>query len=95
MAVRDRGSTGWLMFSPSSPTVVVDSSRPACASSLWACVVSFDETDALCRTESYTAVRSKTLWGARGLLTALGRCSIPTLKSHRHSRQSSPTLPKR
>ena len=30
-----------------------------------------------------------------GWHTALGRCSIPTLKSHNKSRQSSPTLPKR
>lgn len=56
MAVRARGSTGWLMLSLASGPAgrdAVSSGRPA-ASKRGTCVVSFDDADALWRTDSLT-----------------------------------------
>lgn len=57
MAVRARGSTGWLMLSAASgpgAANAVSSGMPA-ASKRGTCEVSFDDTDALWRTDSYDA----------------------------------------
>ena len=80
-----------------------------CVSALWRRDVT--ETELRCLTDACTThtsqhpagsillfarARSRQLYhGARSTRTALGRCSMPTLKSHRQIRQSSPTLPKR
>ncbi len=63
--------------------------------------VSRDEMDPRWRTEAYrdrVSIGRRNIPGSRRLEqrhTALGRCSMPTLKSHRHIRRSSPTLPNR
>ena len=58
MAVRARGSTGWLMLSSASPPGAADavSSGIPAASKRGIWFVSFDDTDALWRTDSYSNV---------------------------------------
>lgn len=55
MAVRARGSTGWLMLSPASAPGAADavSSGMPAASKRGPCEVSFDDVDALWRTDIY------------------------------------------
>jgi hypothetical protein len=83
MAVRDRGSTGCgnsLSSSGLSDRFEFDLSRLEGGF----CV------SARCSKVNREAIEARCRRDA-----ALGRWSIPTLKSHRHSLQSSPTLPNR
>ena len=111
IAVLDRGSTGWSMISFDSCTVSVrlasDCSFPTWLSArsrpttveklgLWLGVLPlwgdayYSIPDQL---RLFSPNMDRKLWWQ--LRTAFGRWSIPTLKSHSRSLQSSPTLPKR
>lgn len=87
MAVRDRGSTGWLVvwsISSLSFSVPLESERTRLSplSARWRLAV--------CEFGNTILLRLRVeAWWARG------RWSMPTLKSHNSRRQSSPTLPNR
>ncbi len=99
MAVRARGSTGCTTSSSSTmlPDVRLEFDRsrlpelPVCVR----CILRFDEVTLVprCRTDACINVSHPTCYIQPPALTARGRCSMPTLKSHSNKRQSSPTLP--
>jgi hypothetical protein len=93
IAVFALGSTACGPVKPSSPSppaemAELDRSLLAdvpCVSARVSCdVVNLEAIEPRWRTDA-----------AAALVPALGRCSMPTLKSQRHSRRSSPTLPNR
>ena len=99
-----RGSTGCLTLPSleSSAKLSCDSVCPFASvpdSARWS--ARGDETDPLWAVDSYiVSISSQAIiesWGSSGWLelTARGRCNMPTPKSQRHNRPSSPTLPKR
>lgn len=103
LGTRPRGSTGSSTVSSSSSPSAVEICEldlnleivVPCVSARWR-PVTRDEMEPRWRTE--VCIRVRIGFQARAYspeLTALGVCSIPTLKSHKHNLQSSPTLPKR
>ena len=100
MAVRARGSTGCTISSSSTLGSVrfeFDRRRAIDPSVRLRCsFMLVDATLPRCLTDAYVGQSASNVvprWCEKAVNTAFGRCSMPTLKSHSSSRQSSPTLP--